>query len=197
MKVIGITGGAGSGKSAVMDLIERHFSAYCILTDDVARELMKRGEKSYQLVVEYFGKEILNDEQEIDRLKLSRIVFQNPEKLEKLNSFTHPYVKKTIIKEIDKIKKENNFQFIFIEAAILIEAGFADICDEIWYIFAAEELRRRRLKESRGYSDEKIDSIVKNQLSEKKFRDICRHTIENNGNLDDVLGKIEDILVSK
>lgn len=81
-----------------------------------------------------------------------------------------------------------------VEAALLIEAGYDDVCDEFWYVYTDEPIRRQRMKESRGYSDEKIDSIIKNQLSEAEFRKACRRVIVNNTTLEDVRLQLEAIL---
>ena len=85
--------------------------------------------------------------------------------------------------------------FLFIEAALLIECGYDKIVDELWYIYADKEVRRQRLKESRGYSDEKIDNIFKNQLSEDKFRSHCKVVIDNSGTLEDTCKQIDRALL--
>ena len=100
MKVYGITGGAGTGKSEVIKMLQENFGGCVIMSDEVARELMQKGNISYQLIVEYFGRDILMDDGEIDRKKLADHVFNNKEALEKLNSMTHPYVKDEIRKLI-------------------------------------------------------------------------------------------------
>lgn len=100
MKVYGITGGAGTGKSEVIKMLQQNFGGCVIMSDEVARELMQKGNISYQLIVEYFGRDILMDDGEIDRKKLADHVFNNKEALEKLNSMTHPYVKDEIRKLI-------------------------------------------------------------------------------------------------
>lgn len=194
MRVIGVTGGAGSGKSEVLRLLETHFNAHVIMADDVARKLSEKGGVSYASIVSYFGSGILDEYEEIDRKKLASIVFGHPELLEKLNSFTHPEVKLAIQKEISEVRAAGECGFVVVEAALLIEAGYDDVCDEFWYVYTDEPIRRQRMKESRGYSDEKIDSIIKNQLSEDEFRKACRRVIVNNTTLEDVRLQLEAIL---
>lgn len=194
MKIIGVTGGAGSGKSEVLKLLKEHFKAHIIMADDVAKKLSEKGGASCELIVSYFGEGILDDEENIDRQKLAAIVFHHPKLLEKLNSFTHPKVKEAILEEIAKIKGEEHCPLIVIEAALLIGAGYENICDEFWYVYSDEAIRRQRMKETRGYSDEKIDSVIKNQLSEEAFRKACQKTIINNTTLDDVLVQLKRLI---
>ena len=82
----------------------------------------------------------------------------------------------------------------FLEAALLIEDHYQVICDEFWYIYVPEALRRERLKESRGYSDEKIDSILKSQLTEEEFKNACSQVIDNGKDLDFTLAQLEKLL---
>lgn len=102
MKVIGITGGIGSGKSLVADIMIKKYNAYFINTDRIAYEQMLPGGISYKGVVDYFGKEILKEDGTIDRSKLSKIVFSDKEKLRKLNSLTHPNVLTEVKKKSSK-----------------------------------------------------------------------------------------------
>ncbi|MFQ9389180.1 MAG: dephospho-CoA kinase [Coprococcus sp.] len=104
-----------------------------IMSDEVARELMQKGNINYQLIVEYFGRDILMDDGEIDRKKLADHVFNNKEALEKLNSMTHPYVKDEIRKLIAEAEASGECRFVALESAILLECGYEDICDEFWY----------------------------------------------------------------
>lgn len=197
MKIIGVTGGAGSGKSEVLKLLKEHFNAYIIMADDVAKKLSDKGGASYELIVGYFGVGILDEEENIDRQKLAAIVFHHQNLLEKLNSFTHPKVKEAILDEISKVKNEKKYSLIVIEAALLIGAGYEDICEEFWYVYSDETIRRQRMKETRGYSDEKIDSIIKNQLSEEQFKNACQKIIVNNTSLDAVLEQLKQMIPSE
>ena len=108
MKVIGVTGGVGSGKSVVLSILEKDYHAETILADLVAHDLMQPGGKSYEDIVEAFGDGILNDDGTIDRVKLGNIVFHDAEKLQKLNAITHPNVKEEIIPSVIDawVKKE-------------------------------------------------------------------------------------------
>ena len=194
MKVYGITGGAGTGKSEVIKMLQQNFGGCVIMSDEVARELMQKGNISYQLIVEYFGRDILMDDGEIDRKKLADHVFNNKEALEKLNSMTHPYVKDEIRKLIAEAEASGECRFVALESAILLECGYEDICDEFWYVYTKPEIRRQRMKETRNYSDEKVDSVMRNQQPEEVFFEQCSFVIKNNTTLSDVYAQLKEKL---
>ncbi|WP_310604945.1 dephospho-CoA kinase [Anaerosporobacter sp.] len=202
MKVIGLMGGVGSGKSTVANILEKEYGAYLIITDDIAKKLYDKDEEGYQKVVSYFGTEILNEDGQINRKQLSGIVFADKDKLEKLNSFIHPLVMKYVINEIENIKKENKQKtkeeqvpYIVIETALLIEAGYRGLCDTVWYVAVNEEVRKQRLMSGRGYSEEKIASILKNQMSDADYSDNCDKILYNNGDVDTLRKEIQFLLV--
>ena len=194
MKVYGITGGAGTGKSEVIKMLQQNFGGCVIMSDEVARELMQKGNISYQLIVEYFGRDILMDDGEIDRKKLADHVFNNKEALEKLNSMTHPYVKDEIRKLIAEAEASGECRFVALESAILLECGYEDICDEFWYVYTKPVIRRQRMKETRNYSDEKVDSVMRNQQPDEVFFEQCSFVIKNNTTLSDVYAQLKEKL---
>lgn len=194
MKVYGITGGAGTGKSEVIKMLQENFGGCVIMSDEVARELMQKGNISYQLIVEYFGRDILMDDGEIDRKKLADHVFNNKEALEKLSSMTHPYVKDEIRKLIAEAEASGECRFVALESAILLECGYEDICDEFWYVYTKPEIRRQRMKETRNYSDEKVDSVMRNQQPDEVFFEQCSFVIKNNTTLSDVYAQLKEKL---
>lgn len=177
MKIIGITGGVGSGKSKVLECLEQEFGAKVYQADEIAKELQKKGQTCYREMVRYFGKEILALDGEIDRPKLAGIVFKEEEKLLRLNQMVHPAVREYLLSEIERQKEEHTAYFI-IEAALLLENDYRAICDEIWYIHTSEDVRRQRLKESRGYDDRKISEIIASQLPESEFYAKCDAVVE-------------------
>jgi dephospho-CoA kinase len=179
MKILGITGGVGAGKSTVLDYLNRRYHARIIQADLAAHYLMEPGQAVYYKVVEAFGSGVLKGDQTIDRQKLGKVVFEDPNRLQKLNSIVHPAVKEYIAGEIAMEKKKERVPFVAVEAALLIEDHYETLCDELWYIYADEEVRKKRLFSSRGYSFQKSDSIMKNQLPEEIFRESCQFIIDN------------------
>jgi dephospho-CoA kinase len=194
MKVIGITGGIGSGKTLVAKLLEEKYGAYLLNSDRIAKEQMEVGGASYQGVVDYFGKEILSEDGSIDRSKLAQIVFQDKEKRLKINDLTHPNVLAAITNEINIMREAGSIPYLVIETALMIEAGYDYICDEVWYVYTPEEVRRERLKKERNYSDEKIDSIFESQSKTEEFRRKYTNVIENIGDLEYLEQQVEKLL---
>ena len=168
MRVIGVTGGVGSGKSFILNYIEENFDARIVKADDVGHLLMMPGQACYEPVISLFGDWIVKEDGTLDRAAISQIVFNKKDMLEKLNGIVHPAVKEYIKREIVKSKKENT-EFFFIEAALLIEDKYDEIYDEMWYIYCEKEVRKERIRRERGYSEEKIEKMMKNQLSDEEF----------------------------
>ena len=177
--IVGVTGGVGAGKSRVLDYLEEHCNCRIIFSDRVANDIKKKGYPAYDELVDLFGKEILGEDEEIDKAKMAAAIFADENLLEKVNNILHPAVNTYIINIIDEEKEWGTLDFVFVEAALLIENGYGRIVDEMWYIYADEEVRRQRLKDSRGYSDEKIDSIMAQQLSDEEFREHSDFVIDN------------------
>lgn len=178
MRVIGVTGGVGAGKSEILNYIADNWNATVVEADEVGYLVMRPGRSCFAPIVELFGPEILQADGTLDREKISARVFEDKELLEKLNAIVHPAVKKYIKKAIQR-EKENETDIFIVEAALLIEDKYDEICDELWYIYADEETRTERLMKNRGYSEEKIKSIFANQLSEDEFSRHCDFEIDN------------------
>ena len=190
MKIIGITGGVGSGKSRVLSYMETKYHAVVCQADHVAWKLQEPGQKCYAQIVSYFGENILNEDHTINRGKLGQIVFADNDKLCKLNQIMHPAVKEYISEWIHR-EQATATKYFIIEAALLLEENYNQICDEMWYIYCDESTRRERLRSSRGYTNEKTDAIIASQLSEEIFRKECQIVIDNSGDFEDTCYQIE------
>ena len=193
MKVIGITGGVGSGKSEVLKYLERKHGAVICQADIVARNLEKKGTICYRQITEHFGTSILQENGRIDRGKLAGIVFSDPDELKVLNRIVHPAVKKRILRKVREEQRRGTGLFV-LEAALLLDDHYDEICDEVWYIYTEDPVRRKRLKLSRGYSDEKIDAIFASQLTRDAFLGRCDRAIDNSRSFDDTCVQLESIL---
>lgn len=191
MKIIGITGGVGAGKSAILTYLREHHHAVVIEADKVGHLLMEPGGACYYSIVEKFGSSILNGDQTINRGKLGKIVFSDEMLLEALNKIVHPRVKAHIVSEIAKERAYHRTAYFVIEAALLLEDHYDAICDEIWYIDTDASIRAQRLRESRGYDDEKIAGIMANQKSPEEFRKECQAVIDNSGSLENTFEQID------
>ena len=133
MRIIGVTGGVGSGKSAVLNYIEEHFDSRIVKADDVGHLLMMPGRACYEPVIQLFGEWIVKDDTSLNREAIASIVFEDGEMLKKLDDIIHPAVKKYILKEIEKSKKEET-EVLFIESALLLEEKYEEMWDEMWCI---------------------------------------------------------------
>ena len=193
MKIIGITGGVGAGKTEILEYQNDKYGASICHTDKVGKKLQKKGGVCYDAIVEHFGKEILNEKEELDREKLSDIVFSNPAELEALNRIVHPAVKNEVDRLISHEKRKNTNLFI-IESAILIEANYGSMCDELWYIYVDDETRRKRLYYSRGYDTKKIDEIIAAQLPKDQFLRNCDRAIDNSGDFSETMFQLDSII---
>ncbi len=179
-RVIGITGGVGAGKSTVLHALERKCRCRIIVSDDVGNEVKKKGQPCYDKLVELLGNGILGADGEIDKKAMAARIFGDKALLEQVNGILHPAVNGYIHEEIRRERSLGRLEYLFVEAALLIENGYCEIVDEMWYIHTDEAVRRERLRSSRGYSDEKIYAILKNQLSEDQFRAHADFVIDNN-----------------
>ena len=190
MKVIGVTGGVGAGKSEVLGYIAEHWNVTVFDAFVVLYLVLRPVNSCYCAIFDLFGTEILKEDQTLDRELIAKIVFENKEMLAKMNGIVHPAVKEYIKKAI-KREEENETNIFIVEAALLIEEKYDEICDELWYIYADEETRMERLKQNRGYSEEKCRSIFRNQLSEDEFSNHCDFEIDNSDDFEKTKEQIQ------
>ena len=191
MKILGITGGVGAGKSTVLDFLKEKYHAYVIQADLVGHLVMEPDGSCYDRVVALFGKQVIKNDKTIDRKMVSDVVFGKPEKLSQLNAIIHPAVKRYILSSLEKQKKAGS-AICIVEAALLLEEHYQDFCDEVWYIHTDKEIRISRLMESRGYTREKAENIIANQAPEEFFRGHADYVIENNGDLEKTYRQIRE-----
>lgn len=179
MLVIGITGGVGAGKSSVLKALQEHCNCRIVLADDVGNKVKEPGQSCYLQIVDLLGKDILKEDSTIDKIKMAEKIFADSAVLEQVNNIIHPAVEAYILNEIRKERERKVIDVFFLEAALLIEAGYVPYLDELWYIFSEKDVRIKRLKESRGYSEEKIEQIMGSQLSEAEFRTYADVVLNN------------------
>lgn len=193
MKVLGITGGVGSGKSEVLQFLREEYQAVICQLDEVAKLLQKNGQACYRRIVDTFGREVVAADGELNRETLGKLVFSDSGKLQTLNEIVHPEVKRWVQHDIRK-KAQEGVTLYVIEAALLPTAGYEEICEEMWYIYTEEAVRRRRLTASRGYTEEKITQMMHAQPSEEAFRTACTVVIDNSGSFENTKEQIGELL---
>lgn len=190
MKIIGITGGIGSGKSEVLKYLAAHYDVAAVQADKVGHLLMQKGNCCYEPVIELLGESIRQSDGELNRARIAAIVYAQEKLLTALNQIIHPAVKSYIQREIAHQKALQKTYFV-IEAALLLEDHYDQICDEIWYVYADEAVRRARLRKSRGYSDEKINGIIDKQLPDAEFSRRSDVIIDNSENFENTVSQID------
>ena len=203
MKIIGVTGGVGSGKTELLHYIEKNYRCRILLADEASHEVMQKGGRIYEPLVALLGSSVLDSSGEINRKEMAARIFSQEELLGRVNALIHPAVREFILEAVAEEREkaaagaDDAVDYFFLEAALLIECGYRSVVDEMWYIYCDLAVRRERLKKSRGYSDEKIDSILSSQLSEAEFRSGSDVVIDNSGNLEDAYRQIREALASE
>lgn len=191
MKIIGLTGGVGAGKSTVLRCLETDWSAYTIQADQVGHRIIEPGERCYDRMTELFGKQIIKNDKTIDRRMVSDVVFGNEEMRRKLNSLLHPAIKAYILEKLEEERKAGR-KIAVVEAALLLEDHYDAFCDKIWYVYTEKETRIKRLMESRGYTRDRAENMIASQASDAFFREHADFIIENNGDLKETYRQIEE-----
>ena len=189
MKTIGLTGGIGSGKSTVSQILTE-LGAFVIDADKVGHEIYLPGKEAWQQVTAAFGRDILAPDQTIDRKKLGALVFGSDAARKKLNEIVHPLMFQDIDRRI-KAKRATGFtKPIVIEAAILIEANWLPLADEVWLIVTNKTAVIDRVATQRGMAAKDTEARIASQLSDSERRKHAQVVIENNGSLEELQQKI-------
>jgi len=178
--VIGLTGNTATGKSVVRKMLE-HLGAYGIDADALAHQVIMKGSPGYQPVVETFGKWVLAPDGEIDRLRLGRIVFADPQALQQLEGIIHPQVSLAI----NILVSHTQRQVVVIEAIKLLESGLALLCSAIWTVFSSREIQITRLIRKRGMSEAEAIQRVDSQPSQELKLKSAQVVIKNDGSYEE------------
>ncbi len=189
MKVIGLTGGIGSGKSTAARLMGE-LGAEVLDLDKVGHDVLKKGSNAYKKAVRDFGEEIINKNGEIDRGRLGKIVFNNPDALKRLNNITHPEIDKAVENKINDFQKRG-VKVMVLEAAAMLEASKAGLADELWVITAPEKIATERIKDRPGYSLATARSRIRAQVTNEERIKHAKVIINNDGTLDELKTKVK------
>lgn len=194
MKIIGLTGNIGSGKSTVGRRLER-LGARVIDADQVAREVVLPGTPALKEIVESFGPGILDSRGALDRKRMGELVFANPEARARLNSITHPRIKEAIEREIEKARLHPQSctcdGVVVIEAPLLIEVGLHHDADEVWVVKIDEEEQLRRLVERDKLSPDEARLRIASQMPQAEKLKYASRVIDNSGDLDTTLNQVD------
>ncbi len=185
MKVIGLTGGIGSGKSTVAQFfLDKGIPV--IDADKIGHACYLPGSKTFLEVVASFGKEIVAPDGNLDRKKLGAIVFKDADALNKLNSIVHPRMYQMMAEKIEAHRNVGE-SLVIMEAAILIEAGWTSLVDEVWVVTASENQVIKRVRERTGLPEEQIRSRIRSQMTNEDRTKQADRIIHNEGSLEELL----------
>ena len=185
MLTIGLTGGIGSGKSTVAQILGE-FGAPILDADKVAHTTYAPGASAYDAVIAAFGAEVVAADRTIDRKKLGSIVFGNPERLNQLTSIVWPATRESIRRNVTELRAGGAKLPIVVEAAILIEANWQPLFDEIWLVRASREQVVARIESQRGLKPAETETRIRAQLSDEERAKHATLVIENNGSLEEL-----------
>jgi dephospho-CoA kinase len=190
MKVIGLTGGIGSGKSTAAAILGE-LGAMVISADLIGHEVYAPGTPGFTAVVDAFGDGIVGDDGQIDRRRLGAMVFADPARLARLNAIVHPLIREKLMRRVEAERASSDAPAVVIEAAILLEAGWRSVMDEVWLVTSKREDVFRRLAEQRGLTEAETEARMAHQMSEADRRAAPGVVvIENDGSLDDLRDRV-------
>jgi dephospho-CoA kinase len=166
MYVIGLTGGIASGKSTVVRMLEEK-GAVLLSADAVGHEVYEPGRPAWQEIVDAFGRQVVAEDSTIDRKRLGAIAFSDPQQLQRLNAITHPRMKEMMREKLNE-ERARGTRVAVLEAALLFDAGWDDLTDEVWVTVAPPEVAARRTAERSGLSVDEALSRIRAQMSNEE-----------------------------
>lgn len=191
MKIIGITGSSGSGKSTITNILGKELKAKTIYADKVVEQMQKKGMEYFNKIIELFGTEILNEIGELNRPKLAEIIFTNSKKREELNELTKQYV----VEEIKEQIQEADEEYVIIDAPLLIETGLNEYCDIVIVVISNINTQTERICKRDNISKDKAIERIKSQPNNEFYKKYANYIVENNGgNYDEFVGRIRTSL---
>ena len=191
MKIIGLTGGIGSGKSTVASFLAE-LGAYVLDADKIGHEVLFPGQLAWKEVIQEFGNEILKPDKSIDRAKLGELVFAKQEALVRLNKIVHPRITETVIGKIKQLKNQNT-KVIVVEATLLVEEGWRSLVDEVWVTTTSQTNRLKRLRTRSGYSESESLSRIRSQSTDEERLKTADVVINTDGTIEEVRIKIKEL----
>ena len=195
MFVIGLIGGIGSGKSSVSAILHS-LGVEIIDADKVGHEAYTPNSEGWKKVISVFGQDIVGPENEIDRKKLGGIVFSDPSEMEKLNKLIHPIIH-NLVEEKIKLLSHQGVKVVVLEAAILIEANWQDLTDEIWLAKSNQEVVIERVQLRNNFTREEIIKRIQSQMSNDEREKHSDIVIDNNGTIEQLEEKVKTLWQSR
>jgi dephospho-CoA kinase len=188
--VIGLTGGIGAGKSTVTQMLEE-LGAAVIDADKVGHQVYLPDLPAWREIVDAFGENVLNADRTINRQALGRVVFADPEALRTLNRIVHPKMFDRMAELIAELRARGGMKAIVVEAAVLIEANWQPLVDQVWVVVASEAAVVDRLAKQRNLSSEQVRTRIAAQLSNDERLKHAHVVIRNDGALAEVRSAVQ------
>ena len=192
MKLIGLTGSIATGKSTVAKMF-KEMGFYVIDADEIAHSVYKKGEEAYSKIIEAFGREILDENEEIDRRKLGRIVLNDKEKLKLLESIVHPAVEKRRLEVFERIKNKDPDAFIIYDVPLLFEKKLNSMFDCVIVVYVPQDIQVKRLMKRDNISEAEALKKVFLQLPIEEKKRLADIVIDNSKSLTETQRQVENI----
>ncbi len=190
--LVGLTGGLASGKS----LVSREFlrlGASVIDADEISREVMRPGTDVYREIVREFGRQYLKDDGTINRKRLGKLVFSDPQRLKRLNEITHPAIRRAIEDRIRTLKETKGDALIVVDAALLIETGLYKKMDRVIVVYADEEKQIERLVKRDHLSGDEAKRRINAQMPLREKLKFADFVVDNNGTVEETVERVREI----
>ncbi len=192
MLVIGLVGGIGSGKSVATAMLAE-LGAEIINADLVGHEVYEPGKPGFDAIVAEFGSDVVGPDERIDRKRLGALVFADSTRLARLNAIVHPLIRAEIERRVQQARAKGAARAVVVEAAILLEAGWRSLVDQVWVISARREDVLTRLAAQRGMAAAETDARIAKQMTDGERRAAADVVIENTGSLDELRARLEGL----
>jgi dephospho-CoA kinase len=191
MRIIGLTGVIGSGKSTVSEILSE-FGAVVINADKLGHEVFKVGTDGWRDIITAFGTDILKLDGEVDREKLGQLVFGDAASLARLNQLMHPQIKEMVKTQIETCRQKGE-AVVVIEAPLLLEANWADLVNEIWVTVAPQSVILRRIKQRSGLAEDKVLTRIRSQMSSDERLKNADVVIDTDCEYDELKAKVGEL----
>jgi dephospho-CoA kinase len=192
MLIVGLTGGIASGKSTIADMFKKE-GAYIIDIDMISRDVVKPGKPAWQDVVHIFGKEVLNEDQTLNRKKVGDIVFSDAEKRKKLEEIIHPKITAETLMKINEIAKKDNQAIVIIDIPLLIETDKQDTVNKVVLVYTSPQGQIERLVKRDGLSLEDAHKRLTSQMPIENKKKYAHYIINNEEPLKEVQKRVKEI----
>ena len=192
MLIVGLTGGAATGKTAVSQVL-REEGAYIIDADQIARELVQPYKPAWNEIIRAFGKEILQEDKSIHRKELADKVFADPKQRKVLNRILHPRIKEEIARRAREIGRKDPDAIVVIDAPLLIELGMHHTVDQLVVVTSTQTQQIERLKKRDGRSIEEALGLLSSQVSVKEKEKLADFVVRNEGSLEEMKKRAREV----